>query len=64
METELPFSKSILKDDSFSLLYYTQTSFMWPIYFYICRAIVTHLDQWIIIELQIEKSIHNNASFR
>ena len=32
--------------------------------FFICRAIVKHPDQWTIIEMRIEKSIHNHASFR
>ena len=32
---------------------------MKPVYFSICCAIVTHADQWAIIELRIEKSIHN-----
>ena len=37
---------------------------MKPVYFSICRAIVTHPDQWAIAELRIEKSIHYHASFR
>ena len=41
-----------------------QTSFMKPVYFSICCEIVTHPDQWTILELRIEKSIHNHASFR
>ena len=41
-----------------------QTSFMKPAYFSICGAIGTHLDQWTIIELRIEKSIHNHTSLR
>ena len=41
-----------------------QTSFMKPVYFPICCAIVTHPDKWTIIELRIEKSIHCHASFR
>ena len=30
---------------------------MKPVYFSICRAIVTHLDQWTIIKLRIEKTL-------
>ena len=37
---------------------------MKPAYFYICLAIVTHPDQWTIVALQIEKSVHDHASFR
>ena len=35
---------------------------MKPVYFFSCCAIVTHPDQLTIIELRIEKSIHNHAS--
>ena len=34
---------------------------MKPVFFSICRAIVTHRDQWTIVELQIEKGIHDHA---
>ena len=37
---------------------------MKPIYFSICCAIVTHPDQWTIIELRIEKSIHAQSMHR
>ena len=35
-----------------------------PVYFSICCAIVTHPNQWTVIELRIEKGVHENASFR
>ena len=57
METEQCFSKSII-------IYYTQTSFMKSVYFSVCRAIVTHPDQWKIVKLQIEKGIYDHAPFR
>ena len=63
METELSFSKSILKDDCLSL-YIIRKHLSISFYFFICCAIVTHPYQWTIIELRIEKSIYNNASFR
>ena len=34
---------------------------MKPVYISICSAIVSHPDQWTIIELRIEESIHNHA---
>ena len=34
------------------------------VYFSIGRAIVTHAGQWTIVELRIEKAIHEHASFR
>ena len=37
---------------------------MKPVYFPICRAIVTQPDHWAIVELRIEKDIHDYASFR
>ena len=37
---------------------------MKPVYISICYAIVTHPGQCTIIELQIEKSIHDHGSFR
>ena len=43
IETETSFSKGIWW--LFISIYYTQTSFMKPVYFFICRAIVTHPDQ-------------------
>ena len=36
---------------------------MKPVYFSICRAFVTHPDQWTIVELRIEKGIYDDASF-
>ena len=42
---------------------YTQTSFMKPVYFSICRANVTHSNQWTIVNLRIEKSIDDHVSF-
>ena len=41
-----------------------QTYFIKPVYFFIYCVIVTGLDQWTIVELQIEKGIHYHASFR
>ena len=49
MGTKLCFSKSILKDDCLKF-------YIIACYFSICRAIVTHTDQWTIIKLRIEKS--------
>ena len=37
---------------------------MKPVYFSICRAIVTHPNQCTIVELRIEKGIYEHASFR
>ena len=37
---------------------------MSPVYFSICCVIVTHPNQWAVIELRIEKGVHENASFR
>ena len=45
----------------FIIIYYTQTSFVKPVFFSICRAIVTHRDQWTIVELQTEKGIHDHV---
>ena len=56
MGTKLGFSKSILKADCLKFC-------IVACYFAIYRAIVTHPDQWTIIKLRIEKSIHNHAPF-
>ena len=37
---------------------------MKPVCFSICRTIVAHPDRWAIIQLRIERGIHDHASFR
>ena len=37
---------------------------MKPVYFSICHVIMTHPDQWTLVELRIEKDIHDHAPFR
>ena len=59
MEAELSFSESILKDVYHYILY--SNIFCEACFFSICRAIVTHRDKWTIVELQIEKGIHDHG---
>ena len=47
----------------FVFINYMYRSFMKLVYFLICCAIVAHLNQWVVIELIIEKGVNENASF-